>query len=332
MSTSQNGGTSSAGSENPYYNLEISANNTFEAVSEFTHMETGRLYIAHTQVIVIGREMAERGIAPYMDYFIRSRETRPTIRIAISETAARDVLDVKPAKALLPASDIAKLMEAQTINSHSKETNMLDYINAMQSSTTSMLAPIIKIEENADKKRIYVSGMAVFKRDRMVGELNEEETRGVLWVLGEVQNAVIGIGISGGIASINVLSARSDISPVVSDGKVTMKISVSVISELLEQTCEENLATQENFKKLQKLAGEAICREIGLAYYKAAALDADVFGFGDMIHKHYNEYWSGMEPDWDILFPEITLDIKADVSIVSAGTIEKPVWTKEEKQ
>lgn len=332
MTTSQNGGTSSSGSENPYYNLESSADNTFEAVREYTHMETGELYIAHMQVFVIGREMAQRGIASYMDYFIRSREPRPTVKIVISETTARDVLDVKSSMALLPAADIAKLMETQTANSQSKETNLLDYINAMQSSTASFIAPIIRIEEKKSEKVVSIKGMAVFKRDRMVGELSGEETRGVLWALGDVKNTVINVGIGGGIASFNVLSARSDISPAVSDGKVTIKISVSVTSELLEQTSEENLATQENIKKLQKLAGEVICTEIGLAYHKAAALDADVFGFGEIVRKHCSKYWSDMEPDWDRLFTGITLDIKADVSIVSAGTIEKPAWIKEDNQ
>jgi spore germination protein KC len=330
MSTSQQGGTSSS-SENPYLNLDSSAKNTFEAVREYTHMETGKLYIAHTQVFVIGREMAERGIAPYIDFFVRARETRPNTKIVISETTAREVLDVKPSISLIPAADIAKLIETQAANSQSKEANLLDYINAMQSSTISFMAPIIHIEEKESKKNVSITGMAVFKHDKMVGELNEHETRGVLWVLGDVKSTVINVGISGGIASLEVLNARSDVSPVVSDGKATMKISVFVTAELGEQTCEENMATPENFKRLQKLAGEAICGEIGLAYNKAAALHADVFGFGEMIHKHCNGCWDNMEPDWDKLFPGITLDIKADVSIISAGAIEEPVWTKKGK-
>lgn len=331
MSASQNGGTSPSGPESPYQNLERSAANTFEAVREFTHMKTGKLYIAHAQVFVFGREMAERGIAPYMDFFIRARETRPTVRMAISDTTARDVLDVKPSTGLIPAADIAKLLDTQAANSQSKEIILLDYINAMQSGTTSFIMPIIRTEEKEGRKSIYISGMAVFRKDRMVGELSEDETRGVLWVLGEIQSTVINVGISGGIASIEVLNAHSDASPIVSNGKVTMKISISVTAELSEQTCDENLATPENFEKLKKLAGEAICGEIGMAYYKAAALHADVFGFGEMIHKNYNNIWKGMEPDWDVLFSGITLDIKADVTIVSAGTIEKPAWTKEEK-
>jgi|AGTN01.2.fsa_nt_gi germination protein, Ger(x)C family len=330
MSSSPAGGMSS-GEGGPYYNLESSAKNTFEAVRGYTHMETGKLYVAHAQVFVIGREIAERGIAPYMDFFVRAKETRPTTKIAISETTAGDVLEVKPTLTLLPATNIEKLVEGQVANSQSKEANVLDYINAMQSSTTSLIAPILRIKERDGEKSIYISGMAVFKKDRMVGELSDHESRGVLWVLGEVQSTVVNVDICGGVASFEVLSAKSEVSPVVSDGKVTMKISVSVTAELSEQTCKENLATQDNIKNLQALVGETICGEIVLAFNKAAALDADVYGFGEMVHKHYNEMWRDMEPNWDKLFPEITLDIKADVAIISAGAIEKPVWVKEEQ-
>lgn len=331
ISSSQNGGKSVSIQENPYFNLESSANNTFEAVREYTHMETGKLYIAHAQVFVFGKKMAERGIAPYMDFFVRARETRPSAKIVVSETTARDVLDIKPNMGLLPAIDLSLLVETQAANSQSTETDLLDYINAMQSNTTSMIAPIVSIAEKQAGKTTYVSGMAVFKHDQMVGELNKNETRGALWVLGKIKSAVINVNIYGGIASLEVLSSVSNVSPVVSNGKVTMKISISVSVELAEQTCKENLATRENIKLLQSLVGQAICDDISMAYYKACTLNADVFGFGDMVHKYYNQYWKDMEPNWDKLFSEITLDIKTDVSVIGSGAIEKPVWTKEEK-
>lgn len=330
ISTSEQGGMSS-GSEGPYNNLNSSANNTFEAIREYTHMVSGRLYIAHAQIFLIGKEIAKRGIAPYLDFFIRAKETRPTTKLVISETTASDVLSVKPNKDMLPAMSLVKLVEGQVATSQSKETKLLDYIKAMQSGTASLTVPIVRVEEKEGGQVISVSGMAVFKKDKMVGELSENETRGMLWVLGEVQSAAVNVKIAGGIASLEVLGANSEISPDVKDGKITMTVSVNVAAELAEQTCEENLATPDNMKKLQSLAGEAICSEIVLAYNKAASLKADVFGFGEIIHQRYNKVWHGMEPDWERLFPKIVLDIRTDISIKSAGAIEKPVWDTNRK-
>lgn len=330
ISSSQDGGASSSGSEGPYYNLGSSEKNTFEAVRGYTHMVSGKLYIAHAQVFVIGREMAQEGIAPYLDFFTRAKETRPTAKIVISETTASEVLGVKPQKEMLPAIHIAQLVEGQVANSQSKETTLLDYEQAMQSTTSSLIVPILRVEKKEGKQVLSVSGMAVFKEDKMVGELSKDETRGVLWVMGEIQSTVINVEIAGGIASFDVLNAKSSASPVVSNGKVVMKIEISTSVKLAEQTCKENLATPDNIKKLQTLVGEAIRSEIALAYQKAASLKADVFGFGEMIHQHDKAGWREMEPDWDRLFTEIMLDISTDVSIKSVGSLERPAWGKEE--
>ena len=131
------------------------------------------------------------------------------------------------------------------------EVNLLDYIDAMQSTTRSFMAPLVQVVDCGGEKAVRVNGMAVFKKDKMVGVLSEDETRGVLWVLGKVSSAAINVEIAGGIASIEVLSAQGSATPVVSDGKVTMKVSVSANAKLTEQTCEENLETIENMKKMQ---------------------------------------------------------------------------------
>lgn len=332
ISSSQGGGGSSPDSQGPFHNLDSSEKNTFEAVRGYTHMVAGKLYIAHAQVFVIGREMAEGGIAKHLDFFTRAKETRPTTKIVISETTASEVLGVKPQDEMLPAIHIAHLVEGQTVNSKSKQTMLLDYEKAMQSKSSSLIVPMLRIEVKEGKQMLSISGMAVFKEDKMVGELSESETRGVLWVIEEIQSTVINVEIAGGVASFDVLSAKSRVSPTISDGRVTIKIEVSASVKLAEQTCKENLATPERIAELQALAGEAIRSEILLAYEKAASLKADVFGFGEMIHRHDKASWRKMEADWDRLFPGIMLDVGAEVTVKSVGSLERPVWDMQNEE
>jgi spore germination protein KC len=325
ISSPGEGGSSSESAS--YYNMGSSAENTFEAVREYTHMISGKLYTAHAEVFVIGRKMAEQGIAPNLDFFIRAKETRPTAKIVIADTTASQVMDIMPKMNRLPATNISRLVDEQADNSQSRDAELLDFIKAMQSSTTAFIAPIVRVEKNEGEDKLAIRGMAVFRDDRMVGELSEDETRGVLWVTGDVKSAVINIRIGGGVASFEVLSAGSSISPSVEDGKVTIKISVSVSTEMAEQTCPENLQTQEKMKELQGLIGQAVCDEIAMAFQKSVQLKADVFGFGEAVHKRYNAQWSEMEPEWDAIYPQIMLDVRTKVTIVSAGAIEKPIWT-----
>ncbi len=75
ISSPGEGGSSSESAS--YYNMGSSAENTFEAVREYTHMISGKLYTAHAEVFVIGRKMAEQGIAPNLDFLSAPKRRAP---------------------------------------------------------------------------------------------------------------------------------------------------------------------------------------------------------------------------------------------------------------
>ena len=321
--------SSGGSSDKAFVNLSSSAPGTFEAVRNYTHLVTGKLYISHNQVIVIGRSLAERGISRPIDFFIRAKETRPTVNLVIADTTAEEILGVQSEMNMMPAIYLNKLVEAQDANSQTFDTDMIDYVSAMQSETLSLVIPIVHLEMNGENVVHMIDSMAVFKGDQMVGDLNSTQTRGLLWVKGRVSSGVINVDIDDGLASLEIFSATSKVEPVVSDdGKVTMRISISTDLRLTEQTCTENLATNENILRLQGLVKEAIREKVEQVFEQAKALHADVFGFGELIHKHRNDIWSDMESNWDEIFQTITLDIKIDPTIKAVGSIEEPVWDR----
>jgi spore germination protein KC len=230
---------------------------------------------------------------------------------------------------MMPAIYLDKLVEAQDANSETFGADMIDYISAMQSETLSLVIPIVHLEMNGENVVHVIDSMAVFKGDQMVGELDATQTRGLLWVKGRVSSGVINVDIDDGLASLEILNATSKVEPMVSDdGKVTMRISISTDLRLTEQTCTENLAPDENLLRLQELAKKAIQQKIEQVFEQAKTLHADVFGFGELIHKHHNDIWTNMEPNWDEIFQTITLDIEIEPTIKAVGSIEEPAWDR----
>lgn len=58
-------------------------------------------------------------------------------------------------------------------------------------------------EQGGDKEgkmvlRLRAGGTAVFKKDKLVGWLDNAETRGLLWVLGKVQSGILVVPAPGG--------------------------------------------------------------------------------------------------------------------------------------
>ncbi len=325
-------GDSAGGDGQAYINHVSSGTNTFDAVREFTHEISERLYQAHTQVFVIGNEMAREGISKHLDFFIRAVETRPTTKIVIAQGTALDALSAQAEMEKLPAMHINKIIESQDLNSQSRPATIQQYISAMVSKTYSFTAPILRIENEQGEGKLMISGMAVFKQDRMMGELTEEESRGMLWVDGEVVSGVMNVKVDEGEAAIEIKAVSSKVSTSISGGVPSVEITIDMQGVMATQTISRNLATMEGISEMEDLTEQAIIGEISMAISKARSLGADIFGFGEEFRKHHNKQWKWMEQSWEELFPELTVNLKVKARITGAGVIVKPAQAEEGQQ
>ena len=108
------------------------------------------------------------------------------------------------------------------------KVDFAEFTVALASSTRSAVAPMIKIKEEKGEKEAYVFGCAVFKADKMVGELDEVETRGYLWIAGEVESAILDISAKGEQATIEIFEAASKVTTTLrEDGSVLIKLEIS---------------------------------------------------------------------------------------------------------
>ena len=125
ISISQNSSESeSSGSGNegdlgrPYWNVQVVGSNLLETLRSAIHITNRRLYVAHNQVVIISKDIAQQGIAKYLDYFFRDHETRYDVGIVISDGKAGEVLDVVSHLESFPAQDLKKLVERQKDDAH----------------------------------------------------------------------------------------------------------------------------------------------------------------------------------------------------------------------
>jgi len=61
---------------------------------------------------------------------------------------------------------------------------------------------------------------------------------------------------------------------------------------------------------------------------RAKEMRADIFGFGDKIHRTYPQVWKDIESRWEDIFPHIDVDIKAEFSVEHSGLIDKSLEIK----
>jgi len=328
------GNSSDGGGSKAFWNVSSKGSSIFDAVREMTHKTGNRLFISHNQAVIFGNDLAAEGLQDYIDFFLRAHEMRPTALILIAEKKASDLMDAKPETEKYPAMNIAKFVENYGYKSHFYKVNMKDFASCLMSGTTAPLVPLLSIVEEKEGKDIYVSGMVAIKNGKMVGKLNHDEVRGVLWVLDKVESGVITVSSPNeqGKAVLEIIKAKSKVKPELKDGKIVMNIKIKEESSLSEQTTTENLANDKALKKLQENSAEVIRQEVMAAFEKSRELKADIFGFGDLLHKKYHKEWNTFKEYWDEIYQTIELRIEVETKIIKTDLLKKPVSpNKEEK-
>ncbi|WHH58631.1 Ger(x)C family spore germination protein [Petroclostridium sp. X23] len=322
-------GEGSSSPEDAYFNIESTGDTVFTAVREFTHGATRKLYFPHNQVIIFSRNTAEEGVQKYIDFFVRDPETRLTVWILVAKDKADELLEIKSELELIPALEISDLVEAQKATSQSSIVKLQHFITRLLSKTTSPVAPLIEV--SGKEKKAFVSGTAVFKKDKLTGELDKTETRGLLWVIGEIKSGIIDVDCpGGGKASLEIIRASSKITPKIKDGRIHMKIEIKEEGNLGSQSCLEDLTLPPKVDFLEKEKEAVIRSEVMAALKKARKLNTDIFGFGEAVHQKYRKEWKELEDRWDEVFPNIEVEVIVEAKLRRTGRITRPASTEKE--
>jgi spore germination protein KC len=325
------GKNSPGGESTAYWNLHAASRTIFDAFRKSLHEISNRLYLSHTQVIIFGKAAAAEGVRKYLDFFLRSHETRPTILILVSDHTATEVLDVKPHMEKLPAIKLAKLVKSQDFTGQAMEVTLQDFTTRLLSKTASPVAPLVTLTGEGKNKLLHVENMAVFKKDKLVGALNSTETRGLLWVIGKVKSGVIAVDFSDGKTTLEITKAQSNILPEINNGKVHITIKVKVAATVAVQTSPDNVATVPAIALLEERQREIIRSEILSALKKARELNTDIFAFGEIVHEKYGTEWKQIEENWDAIFPDLDVQIEIDSKIMATGLIAKPAISEKKE-
>lgn len=323
--------SSNKGGEIGYLNLKESGQSISEAVKSINRRLNRQLLFSHNQVVVFGEGAASDGIEKYIDFFLRHRETRLLVWILVSKQPPSEILEMEPIIEGTSATNIGELVKNEEEVSQVPAVNLKDFANRLVSKTTAPIAPIIEQSSKDGKKLAYLSETAVFKKDKMIGTLNKKETRGLLWCINKVQNGIVVVNTENGKENVNisVTHAVSKITPKMEGDEPHIKIDIKEEGDLQEQTSSEDMSNPKAFGKLEIEESDVIKREVLAALKKSRELNADIFGFGDIIYKHYPKKWNKLEGEWDKVFKNIHVDINVDARLRRTGRITKPIMSKE---
>lgn len=301
-----------------------------DAMSKLQQETSRQIFWGHSEVIVIGDDIAKEDLHEHIDFFARYPETRLQSRVFIVNGKARELLDVQLLLESIPSEKLKDLSSLQVM----QDVTLKDFLQMLSENHRGASAPLVQKETTeTGEEKLVLNGTAIFKNNKMVGSINAEITRGLLWVLDEIDLATVTIQPNEeGKISFSLIRSQTALQPAIENGKWKMTVNIQTDDDVAENGTNLNVMNPNTVKKLEKLLEKELEKRVYLTLEKVQkGMKADVFGFGDAFHKKYPKEWNKVKQRWEDKLPEVEVKVKSQVKVKRPGSSTSPQGIPEEK-
>lgn len=319
----------------------------FEAIQRLT-LEVPRLiYLSHLRVVVFGEKFVKNnGISDVLDFLSRNHEVRTDFYFVVAKNStANTVLETLTRIESVPASKIYNELEtSETFFAPTKAIKLIELVNSIVAEGKSPVLSGLEvtggqiIDDNITatgkttaNNQLKLTNLAILKKDKLVGWLNEDESKGYNYITENVKFTVGYLPYNESGLSFYVTKVKSKQKARLVNGKPVIDIELDVKEDVGSVDCQIDVTKEENLKKLEAAIDKKQVELCTKSVKKAQELDADIFGFGELIHRTYPKQWEKMKVHWDTEFKNLPFNITAKNKIIGLGAISKSFFYKEKE-
>jgi len=352
----QGGGMGGGASISFFRNISSEGNTILECIRLLSLHAPSKLFFSHNQLVLISEELARnRDIEELMDFFDRNQQFRRNNWVLITRSDPSSIMGSPGVTQATPSQRIVSIIRHQDLNSFYPDIRLGEFIKNLEDEGGDVFAAGIQIEPNEAEVRerlagevagngnydgreiigtlIKLGGTAVFKDSRLVGWLNERESRGLLWIRGKVKGGEITVPCSpeeadGQNKSFSLEISRSDarLQPEISGEDLNVTVKINVTATVHEIECMEEVGSPAFLRSLEKGLASAVQVEVEAALAKAQQeYQSDVFGFGEAFYRKNPVMWGDLKPNWPEIYRNLPVYLEVDARVTRTGLITKPV-------
>ncbi|WP_342046340.1 Ger(x)C family spore germination protein [Bacillus sp. OTU530] len=322
-----------ASSDAPVTLFKETGNGIQAADRKMITSSTRKIYTGQLQMLIISEELAKEGLSDVLDHISRDHQYRRDFFVVIARgTKAEDILKVYTVIDRIPANKMQRSLDnSSKAWGTTVSVRMDQFMSDIISNGKEAVLTGIKVQGNRNlgettkngqqidpSAKLQYNGLAVFKKDRLVGWLNEEESKGYNYTQGKISSTSVVFPCSRGKKNINVEVLRTQEETQFKKINDTPQINIKISLEgnVADAQCAIDLSKPETITQLEKLTEKTIKRTIAAALKAAQKkYKSDIFGFRDVVNRTNPKYLEKVQKDWDQEFPDLQVNVavKADI-------------------
>ncbi|WP_078427225.1 Ger(x)C family spore germination protein [Alkalihalobacterium alkalinitrilicum] len=317
----------------------------FETLRKLTKEVPRKIYLSHLRMIVFGEEFAREGLYPAIDFLVRDHEMRIDFYLVVAkDMQARDILTTYTSLEKIPANKMFNALESSAANWAATENVFLnDLVSDIMNQGKSPVLSGISVEgRNMEQRQLPINAqrmsqfnvlqyksLGVFKEDRLIGWLTEDESKGYNFINGTVQNTIVRISDvcqkEAEHLSVEILRSESAIKASVNNGKSAIHVEVNGEANIADVECEIDLQDIEQLYSIEDEVNRVIENYMKQALQRTQTeLTSDIFGFGEALKRNNLSYWETVKDNWDEEFAKLEVNMQVDIKIKGLGVLQNP--------
>lgn len=312
-----------------------------ELIRKMITISSREMNLTHLQTVIFGEDYAKEGVSEVLDFILRHHQFRTNIYFSVAKGAtANDVLncltklDTNPTVKLVNSIETSEKIWAGTgvirtvelVNSIIADGNSATLTGVEVRGQKNKNNTIDKLK-NTKEDNLKIKGLAVLKKDKLVGWLNEDETKGYNYISGKVKNTVGFVSNKDiGKFSIEVTNTSSKTKVSFKNGKPKVNVKIHITANIETADSDLDITKSKNIKKIEKACEAKVKKLCNKSLKKAQKdLNSDIYGFGEEIHRTNPKLWDSIKNDWKHDFKDLPIDVSVKYEIIKTGTISKSI-------
>ncbi|MFA5603824.1 MAG: Ger(x)C family spore germination protein [Bacilli bacterium] len=340
MNAKKEGGTgtiSGSSTSAPIVVYKFSGNTMSNTLRKMTTESPKKLYIGHISLILISENAAKDGFKEISDFLLRDHESRKQFEVLIIKDSPVDqplsILD--HLEALTVQATLNSLKNASNYYGNVTPIAFDEFLAYGFATGINGVIPYATLEGNVkegEKKestetsipqaKIIMRGMSVFKEDKLMGFLDENDSIGFNFILGNLKSAMIPFKCDEkDYATTEIIRYKTELKVNVKNNKPLVNLKVTGEANQAEINCKVNMEVLEGRNFIMNLMNDEIKRLMSSSIDTVKEeFASDIFGFEEYLYKHNYKYWKKIEKNWDDLFKNIEYEIDVDIMLAKKGS------------
>lgn len=303
-----------------------------------------RLFLGHSRVIILGEEKAKEGVGDIIDYLARDKGIRMRNWLLVTSAGtAFETFSVHPELTNIFSEEVNELLTLSVPRvSKSYAVDLKNFLVDLTTSGKEAVLPLLEIrkvlsDESPDnqegnqspsQKNVRLKGLAVFKGDKMIGELGDTETKGFLWIMGKAQSGTLTFQVENSgtkkpvQVTVEMTRANSKIETKIVRGKPVVIVKIDTEGNITEFSQNNAASKPEDIALVDRGYGEAVKKQVIMVLNKCQKnFKSDIFGFGTYFHRQQLKYWkqNNLEESWPEVFPEVEVRVEVKANVRRTG-------------